>query len=1213
MDKFDVFLSHNSKDKPIVLDLKQQLSKAGLKSWLDEHELVPGENWQPAIEVAMTNSTSAAVCFGPAGIGPWEDEEMQALLTQAIKAKKRVIPVLLPDAPREPDIPVFLGNRTWVDLRSGFTEEGLDRLVWGITGNKPPRLLEARLPVNTFAASYYSDEKALREGICEEIDFLTPIEDPHFYLGVSVQPGHLAAGLVVERPAARQRTLKALEARRNVLIVGPSGSGKSALMWEVARTASHVEKWFSIRRLSVEQLPSLKALVKVCRASAQTPVGFVFDDIGCGLTEGWNALSREATSHPGILLLGSAREEDLFLLSEQARALVIREVGDDELAKRLWEELRSRSQTQAPGWREPWRESKGLLLEYTYLLTQGNRLTNVLRTQIADRARDSSRVVELAVLRVAAAAGATGAMVDVDRLPAVLNIPEEEISRALRRLIDEHLIRETGDCRIGALHQLRAAELFRLCHEYPPPTPNQTIARTLHCLPAEDLETFIVRICEINAEWQEPIVDVITTRLNQEPDPTLAASALRGLGRAHISASVNAWLKQPEVQALPRTQITTAATFGLPGVELPDIPQFAHVAAASRSFCSAIENSAKNDPRKKVTKGLMPEIALMLFHQATSLSEMNELLSSLISTEISNTLRDQLHSLQLDLTTGRVEDVAEVLGTVGLIDQDIAQFWVESTGQQYLLDRIYNEVPWVSRPEFRNEEEGLAICADVRCVAASRQPDPHADVVHLCELLLAVAPRADLAISNALAPDEKIASYGDYALATKRIPRKNLPPAALPEWNRRWINAVANRMAAPSYTDYLNRATALLHDLLATLESVLDEWFRKGKVSQTKCERLNHINGQAKMLTPPRLSPQAVSGKGSADQNEAVTKLQSVLFDCSGNVITRFNKLPEDANSYILWTRDILNSIDAAAEIEPWDLLPKGRPTELQRLRQIVEGLHLMAGESSCCNLNPIQTWHKPQAQRKTAFRLASIEAQNAIRHQLAKTKAEIQKTLDTIQLSTKLYIRLNGNESIPWPPAEVLITISTADIFDWPIVVSKENEEILRAAVGVGRKMILVPLVNGIAVSRLAIGGVNTLFPVEEEALSWLNQEGIPVLNDIRVRSCVSIIKSLEEISGMKKFGYGGTDRPVLEQETLTSASANLDQSLCHFRALLSSNLKILEQIEKLVAKASSGKICFVDEAMSAIRGKLTPTYAEIIAVQNELLRLDIAEALVK
>ena len=42
-DEFDVFLSHNSADKPDVLRLAQELKRRGLHPWLDEWHLVVGE------------------------------------------------------------------------------------------------------------------------------------------------------------------------------------------------------------------------------------------------------------------------------------------------------------------------------------------------------------------------------------------------------------------------------------------------------------------------------------------------------------------------------------------------------------------------------------------------------------------------------------------------------------------------------------------------------------------------------------------------------------------------------------------------------------------------------------------------------------------------------------------------------------------------------------------------------------------------------------------------------------------------------------------------------------------------------------------------------------------------------------------------------------------------------------------------------------------
>ena len=42
-----------------------------------------------------------------------------------------------PGAPDDVKLPLFLEAFTWVDLRDGLKQEGLDKLEWGITGVKP--------------------------------------------------------------------------------------------------------------------------------------------------------------------------------------------------------------------------------------------------------------------------------------------------------------------------------------------------------------------------------------------------------------------------------------------------------------------------------------------------------------------------------------------------------------------------------------------------------------------------------------------------------------------------------------------------------------------------------------------------------------------------------------------------------------------------------------------------------------------------------------------------------------------------------------------------------------------------------------------------------------------------------------------------------------------------------------------------------------------
>jgi GTPase SAR1 family protein/nucleotide-binding universal stress UspA family protein len=134
--EFDVFLCHNWEDKPAVRELAQRLRERGLRPWLDERELRPGDPWQPALEDVIAGIPAAAVIIG-ARMGPWQKQELTAFLRQRSKRRCAVIPVLLPGA-RHQDLSVFLDGFTWVNL-AATEPDPIDQLVWGITGEPPKR------------------------------------------------------------------------------------------------------------------------------------------------------------------------------------------------------------------------------------------------------------------------------------------------------------------------------------------------------------------------------------------------------------------------------------------------------------------------------------------------------------------------------------------------------------------------------------------------------------------------------------------------------------------------------------------------------------------------------------------------------------------------------------------------------------------------------------------------------------------------------------------------------------------------------------------------------------------------------------------------------------------------------------------------------------------------------------------------------------------
>ncbi len=135
---YDVFLCHNSDDRQAVKEIAERLKEQGILPWLDEWDLRPGLPWQRALEERIESIKSAAVFIGESGIGPWEDQELQAFIRQFVRRQCPVIPVLLPNAPKEPRLPVFLEGMTWVDFRKSDADP-LRRLIWGITGERPLR------------------------------------------------------------------------------------------------------------------------------------------------------------------------------------------------------------------------------------------------------------------------------------------------------------------------------------------------------------------------------------------------------------------------------------------------------------------------------------------------------------------------------------------------------------------------------------------------------------------------------------------------------------------------------------------------------------------------------------------------------------------------------------------------------------------------------------------------------------------------------------------------------------------------------------------------------------------------------------------------------------------------------------------------------------------------------------------------------------------
>jgi hypothetical protein len=216
---------------------------------------------------------------------------------------------------------------------------------------------------------------AVRKGIVEHIDFGTPLVEPSYYLGVATQAGHVAAGLTISRANTTNTIIEALFRDRRVLVAGPSGSGKSAAVLMAAFETRHACRWIQLRRFTSEDNEDFLRFLSAQAPSEINPVVLYVDNAGGDGGVAWQAALDASLTQASLYVVASAREEDLAVLSGLSHFKHIRPVLDDEFAERMWRQLKEDSATEWASWQEPLERSKGLLLEFAHILTQGRRLT----------------------------------------------------------------------------------------------------------------------------------------------------------------------------------------------------------------------------------------------------------------------------------------------------------------------------------------------------------------------------------------------------------------------------------------------------------------------------------------------------------------------------------------------------------------------------------------------------------------------------------------------------------------------------------------------------------------------------------------------------------------------------------------------------------------------------------------------------------------------
>lgn len=98
-------------------------------------------------------------------------------------------------------------------------------------------------------------DAAVRAGVARTIDYTRPsnLDRSAFFAGVDVTPAHVAANLDVMRVEELSTVAHGLGTSGHVVIVGPSGSGKSALMWRAGQDVGRGARPLQVLRCSSDE------------------------------------------------------------------------------------------------------------------------------------------------------------------------------------------------------------------------------------------------------------------------------------------------------------------------------------------------------------------------------------------------------------------------------------------------------------------------------------------------------------------------------------------------------------------------------------------------------------------------------------------------------------------------------------------------------------------------------------------------------------------------------------------------------------------------------------------------------------------------------------------------------------------------------------------------------------------------------------------------
>jgi hypothetical protein len=125
-----LFISYASEDSQFVRSLSADVSAAGVETWVDREDLVPGDRWRGEIVTAIEECEALVVVLSRASAA---SREVPREVEAADRRQKRIIPVIK-EACDPRNMELVLAERHWIDFSTGDYAGGVRQLLAALQG-----------------------------------------------------------------------------------------------------------------------------------------------------------------------------------------------------------------------------------------------------------------------------------------------------------------------------------------------------------------------------------------------------------------------------------------------------------------------------------------------------------------------------------------------------------------------------------------------------------------------------------------------------------------------------------------------------------------------------------------------------------------------------------------------------------------------------------------------------------------------------------------------------------------------------------------------------------------------------------------------------------------------------------------------------------------------------------------------------------------------